>query len=65
MRQGQGLDTKPSLRGEERLLLGTRGVKVEFVELREVLGLFRLGRKARRKTIDMQRIEHTYIKPIY
>ena len=53
LRQGQGLDTKPSLRGDGKTALGTRGDEVEFVHLREKMGHFRLERKATEKNTYM------------
>lgn len=53
LRQGQGLDTKPSLNGDGKALLGTRGDEVEFVDLREEMGLFRLERKGIEKNTYM------------
>jgi len=57
LRQGQGLDTEPSLRGGGEALLGTRAEEVEFVDLREEMGLFRLERKAVEKNNSVQKTE--------
>lgn len=65
LRQGQGLETKPSLRGDGEASLGTRGDEVEFVDLREEMRLFRLGRKAVEKNTYMQRTSSKFLSNLF
>lgn len=65
LRQGQGLDTKPSLNGDGKALLGTRGDEVEFVDLGEEMGLFRLERKRIEKNTYMQRTVSKFLSNLF
>lgn len=65
LRQGQGLDTKPSLRGDGKASLGIRGEEVEFVDLGGKMGPFSLERKAIEKNTYMQRTVSKFLSNLF
>lgn len=65
LRQGQGLDAKPSVNGDGKALLGTRGDEVEFVDLGEEMGLFGLERKGIEKNTYMQRTVSKFLSNLF
>lgn len=65
MSQRQGLDKKPSLRGDGQALPGTRRDKVEFVDPRKETGLFRLERKSVEKKTCMQKTEGKFLSNLF